>query len=367
MDSGIELSSYILKKFLELSVFDEVLIDKEIYIKNAEYSEKKAEFSIEKDGKLYDFSIEFAIPSDEKKLFDLIQEQPGLKKRLSLNDLNPSFFDAVEYMGFPLLPVEENQMNIKTDIQDVKSAYVAVCNYLSDDISVDNTLIFLLNGIDIEKLQADLTKKQNDVVGIDGSHNTGELPPVFLSKLGIEELFQFVDKKWPQAQWLAYVPQGVYFYVKEKKYEWTDPSLYIRLPDGSEHLVLQNGEVRDVPEMFADRENVISSRRVALQEAGFSEDVVERAAQAGYNLDIFSACYTVRVPHKASFKYVDKLLVITQYIQSGFQLHLTALVNGKQEQEWEGFALSPVLCRDRKGNSKDPVFSSYTQRPLSAC
>ena len=194
LDSGIELSSYILKKFLELSVFDEVLIDKEIYVKNAEYSEKKAEFSIEKDGQLHDFSIEFAIPSDEKKLFDLIQEQPGLKKRLSLNDLNPSFFDAVEYMGFPLLPVEENQMNIKTDIQDVKSAYVAVCNYLSDDISVDNTLIFLLNGIDIEKLQADLTKKQNEVVGIDGSHNTGELPPVFLSKLGIEELFQFVDK-----------------------------------------------------------------------------------------------------------------------------------------------------------------------------
>ena len=72
LDSGIELSSYILKKFLELSVFDEVLIDKEIYVKNAEYSEKKAEFSIEKDGKLYDFSIEFAIPSDEKKLFDLI-------------------------------------------------------------------------------------------------------------------------------------------------------------------------------------------------------------------------------------------------------------------------------------------------------
>ena len=194
LDSGIELSSYILKKFLELSVFDEVLIDKEIYIKNAEYSEKKAEFSIEKDGQLHDFSIEFAIPSDEKKLFDLIQEQPGLKKRLSLNDLNPSFFDAVEYMGFPLLPVGENQMNIKTDIQDVKSAYVAVCNYLSDDISVDNTLIFLLNGIDIEKLQADLTKKQNEVVGIDGSHNTGELPPVLLSKLGIEELFQFVDK-----------------------------------------------------------------------------------------------------------------------------------------------------------------------------
>ena len=190
---------------------------------------------------------------------------------------------------------------------------------------------------------------------------------LFSQDLAAYESFQFVDKKWPQAQWLAYVPQGVYFYVKEKKYEWTDPSLYIRLRDGSEHLVLQNGEVRDVPEMFADRENVISSRRVALQEAGFSEDVVERAAQAGYNLDIFSACYTVRVPHKASFKYVDKLLVITQYIQSGFQLHLTALVNGKQEQEWEGFALSPVLCRDRKGNSKDPVFSSYTQRPLSAC
>ena len=114
---------------------------------------------------------------------------------------------------------------------------------------------------------------------------------LFSQDLAAYESFQFVDKKWPQAQWLAYVPQGVYFYVKEKKYEWTDPSLYIRLPDGSEHLVLQNGEVRDVPEMFADRENVISSRRVALQEAGFSEDVVERAAQAGYNLDIFSACF----------------------------------------------------------------------------
>mgnify|MGYP001851011116 FL=1 len=194
LDSGIELSSYILKKFLELSVFDEVLIDKEIYVKNAEYSEKKAEFSIEKDGKLYDFSIEFAIPSDEKKLFDLIQEQPGLKKRLSLNDLNPAFFDAIEYMGFPLLPADDSQINIKTDIQDVKSAYVAVCNYLSDDIAEDNSVVFILNGINLEKLQSAFTKKQSEDVGIEGVHSCGELPPVVLSKLDTEELFQFVDK-----------------------------------------------------------------------------------------------------------------------------------------------------------------------------
>ncbi len=194
MDSS-NLSFYLLKELLENFVSDEILIDKEIIVKSALYQDKKVTLTIGKDEKTFDFSLEFLTKPDKDKIFSLFSKQHALRKSLVLNDLTPSFFEALKFFNTSLLPASKDEIKIESDYEDVNSAIVAAFNYLSDEIQDNNLLIFDLNGIDSEELFSICQIRHKRLQKTLAAETQQEsLPPVVLSKLNLEELFQFVEK-----------------------------------------------------------------------------------------------------------------------------------------------------------------------------